>query len=54
MRRRKIEHRCEQRCGRRATVYAIDRNSPGGWGGRYCVPCVKALRFAITDLLHRA
>lgn len=41
---------CDQKCGAPATVYAIDPR-PGGWGGRYCEPCVKALRFQITDRL---
>jgi len=40
---------CEQ-CTSEATVYAIDPH-PGGWGGRYCEPCAKALRFQIVDRL---
>lgn len=43
---------CEQNCGREATVYAIDP-IPGGWGGRYCEPCTKALGFRVTDHLPR-
>lgn len=41
---------CEQKCGAPATVHAIDPH-PGGWGGRYCEPCAKALRFQIVDRL---
>jgi hypothetical protein len=41
---------CEQRCGAVATVYAMDKN-PGGWGGRYCEPCARALGFMVTDRL---
>jgi hypothetical protein len=41
---------CGQRCGAPATVYAVDPH-PGGWGGRYCVPCAEALRFQIVDRL---
>ena len=43
---------CEQGCGQPATVYAMDR-LPGGWGGRYCEPCAKALDFQITDRLYK-
>lgn len=39
---------CDQHCGADATVYAIDP-VPGGWGGRYCEPCVEALGFNVTD-----
>jgi len=43
---------CEQCCARPASVYAIDRlPGDGGWGGRYCEPCAKALNFQITDRL---
>ena len=41
---------CEQKCGEVATVYALDP-IPGGWGGRYCVPCAAALRFTVVDHL---
>lgn len=41
---------CEQKCGRAATVYAIDP-VPGGWGGRYCTTCADALRFTAVDRL---
>jgi hypothetical protein len=40
---------CEQ-CTNVATVYAIDPH-PGGWGGRYCEPCAKALGFKVVDRL---
>lgn len=43
---------CEQRCGREATVYAIDPH-PNGWGGRYCEPCREALRFQVVDRLDK-
>ena len=39
---------CEPQCGREATVYAIDP-IPGGWGGRYCQPCVADLNFQVID-----
>jgi hypothetical protein len=45
-----VEGECAQLCGKQATVYAIDPH-PGGWGGRYCEPCAKALRFKVTDRL---
>lgn len=44
------QRECGQRCGRPAAVYAIDP-LPGGWGGRYCEPCARALKFTITDRL---
>jgi hypothetical protein len=40
--------KCGQKCGKTATVYAMDR-LPGGWAGYYCEPCAKALNFQITD-----
>jgi hypothetical protein len=40
---------CEQQCGSEATVYAIDP-IPGGWGGKYCQPCVDDLNFQVIDL----
>lgn len=42
------EHQCEQQCGETAEVYAIDKVA-GGWGGRYCETCAKALGFRIVD-----
>ena len=48
---REVMEECEQRCGRKATVYAIDP-IPGGWGGRSCDPCAEALRFTIIDQLE--
>jgi hypothetical protein len=42
--------RCEQNTDHAADVYAIDPR-PGGWGGRYCAGCAKALRFQVTDWL---
>jgi len=41
---------CEQECGQLAVVYAVDPH-PGGWGGRYCESCAKALRFQVVDRL---
>jgi hypothetical protein len=37
-------------CGHEAEVYAIDPD-PGGWGGRYCEECCKALGFVVVDRL---
>ena len=39
---------CEQKCSRRAEVYAIDP-IPNGWGGYYCEECAEALRFRVVD-----
>jgi hypothetical protein len=44
---------CDQLCGNVATVYAMGSGS-GDWGGFYCEPCAKALRFVITDRLNPA
>lgn len=41
---------CDQQCGHVATVHAIDPH-PGGWGGRYCEPCARALKFQVIDRL---
>jgi hypothetical protein len=43
--------KCGQKCGKTATVYAMDR-LPGGWAGYYCEPCAKALNFQITDRFY--
>ena len=42
------KRQCEQGCGRNAVAYAIDPK-PNGWGGFYCGPCIKALRYRIID-----
>jgi hypothetical protein len=43
-----MNRKCEQGCGRKATVYAIDPK-PNGWGGYYCLHCARALRFTVVD-----
>ena len=40
--------KCDQGCGKVATVYAGD-SCAGGWAGFYCEPCQQALRFAVWD-----
>jgi hypothetical protein len=42
---------CEEQCGRPATVYAVDPYIAGGYGGRYCEPCVKGLYYEVVDRL---
>lgn len=41
--------KCQQNCGRDASVYAMDRIA-GGWGGYFCLNC-KPRGWIISDYL---